>query len=80
MIKKTQNVIIAYYQRFKSYFREANIRSLISEKPHVWSPIIADFSIKYVVMYDIYLFCLTYAIYFSLYRINRRHRIKCLMI
>jgi len=41
MIKKTQNVITAYYQRFKSYFREA---SPISEKPHIWSPKIANFS------------------------------------
>ena len=43
-IQKTQNVIIAYYQRLKSYFEEINVKNPILEKPHVWSPIIANFS------------------------------------
>ena len=39
-----QNVIRAYCNCLESYFGETNVRSLIIEKPNVWSPIIANFS------------------------------------
>jgi len=70
MIKKTQNVITAYYQRFKSYFREANIRSPISEKPHVWSPIIANFS-NLCVLSLILIFSVSFQFY--LMSLKRQH-------
>ena len=40
-----QNVIRAYCNSLESYFGETNVRSLIIEKPNVWSPIIANFSV-----------------------------------
>jgi len=46
-IKKKQNVIRADCSCLESYLGETNVKSLIIEKPNVWSLIIANFSFFY---------------------------------
>ena len=40
-----RNVIRAYCNCLESYFGKTNVRNPIIEKPNVWSPIIANFSL-----------------------------------
>jgi hypothetical protein len=44
-IKKEKNVIRADYNCLESYLGETDVTSPIIEKPNVWSPIIANFSL-----------------------------------
>jgi len=50
-IKMAQNVIRAYCNCLESYFGETNVRNPIIEKPNVWSPIIANFSVGWAVIF-----------------------------